>query len=256
MAIQSMDHTEAARQADGSGPARLTGTVVPRAALDPQLSQRLFELFRRYYLHADRQAFDRDQEEKDWVLLLSDAEGTVQGFTTLKLYELDVLGRPLRAVFSGNTIIDRQFWGEQELVAAWCRFMAQLKRQSVTEPLYWFLVCSGYRTYLYLPLFFRRFYPCCGRQTPPFEQVLIDALGRMKFPDEYDGGVVRVQRPRECLRPELARPRAAKLNNTHVRYFFEQNPGYHRGDELVCVTEFSLDNTKRLAHTVARDVLQ
>jgi hypothetical protein len=122
-------------------------------------------------------------------------------------------------------------------------------------PLYWFLICSGYRTYLYLPLFFHEFAPRYDRPTPEFEHALIDTLGRMKYPDEYADGVVHVRRPRECLRPDLAVPRPAKLDNPHVRFFFERNPGCLRGDELVCVTEFSLANTRRLANAAAREVL-
>jgi hypothetical protein len=133
--------------------------------------------------------------------------------------------------------------------------MAGLKRKAPGLPLYWFLVCSGYRTYLYLPLFYRDFYPRHDRPTPEFEQALIDTLGRMKFPDEYAGGVVRVARPRECLLPELAEPPSHKRDSSHVRFFFDRNPGCRRGDELVCVTEFSLENTRRLAHQAARQVL-
>src|SRR5262249_51532998 len=144
------------------------------AAVGPALADRLYELFARYYLHADRAAFDRDQAEKDWVLLLRDAGGAVQGFTTLKRYDLELLGRRLRVGFSGNTIIRRAYWGGQELVAAWCRFVGGLKRAEPRLPLYWFLVCSGYRTYLYLPLFFHDFYPRHDRPAPAFEQALID----------------------------------------------------------------------------------
>ena len=233
----------------------LIGRVVARSAVDAPLTGRLYELFAQFYLQVDRARFEQDQSDKDWVILLCDQGGMVHGFTTLKLYEIELLGRKVRAVFSGNTIIDPKYWGEQELVATWCRFMAKIKRQAPMVPLYWFLICSGYRTYLYLPLFFHEFFPCPGREPPPFERALLDTLGRMKFPEEYRDGIVQVNSPRECLRPELAQPRPAKTNNPHVRFFFERNPGYLKGDELVCITEFSLANTKRLAHKMAQEVL-
>lgn len=233
----------------------LRGQVLPMAAMDRSLEGRLFELFSRYYLHVDRSQFERDQAEKDWVLLLTDARGEAQGFTTLQRFEIEIQGRHLQVVFSGNTIIDRAYWGSQELVVSWCRFMAQLLKEKSDLPLYWFLISSGYRTYLYLPLFFHRYYPCCTCVTPAFEQQLIDSLGRLKFPNEYWDGVVRVARPRECLVPEIAVPDAGKRDNPHIRFFLERNPGAWRGDELVCVTEFSLENTRRLAHTTARQVL-
>ena len=233
----------------------LRGQVLPVTDMDRELEERLFQLFSRYYLHVDRSQFEHDQAEKDWVLLLSDGHGQVQGFTTLKRYEVEVQDRRLQVVFSGNTIIDRAYWGSQELVATWCRFMARLLKDNPALPLYWFLISSGYRTYLYLPLFLHRFYPRFSCPTPPFESQLIDSLGKSKFPDEYADGVVRVSTPRECLVPELAAPESGKRDNPHVRFFLERNPGAWRGDELVCVAEFSLENTRRLAHTMARQVL-
>jgi hypothetical protein len=233
----------------------LRGRVLPISEMDQGIEERLFQLFSRYYLHVDRSQFEQDQAEKDWVLLLTDAQGEVQGFTTLKRFEIEVQDRHLQIVFSGNTIIDRAYWGSQELVATWCRFMAGLLKDSPSLPLFWFLISSGYRTYLYLPLFFHRFYPCFGCPTPAFESQLIETLGKMRFPEEYADGVVRVSRPRECLVPELAAPDSGKSDNPHIRFFLERNPGAWRGDELVCVTEFSLENTRRLAHTMARQVL-
>lgn len=230
---------------------RLSGIVIPQAGVDPALGDRLFDLFRRYYLRVDRATFDRDLAEKDWVLLLRDPAGEARGFTTMKLFDLPVRGRRVRAVFNGNTIIDRDFWGEQELVRTWCRFMAGLRAELPSIPLYWYLICSGYRTYLYLPLFFHDFHPCHDRPTPPFEAALIETLGRLKFSEEYRDGVVRVAEPRECLLPDLAVPSPRKLENPAVRFFVERNPGYLRGDELVCMAEFTSGNLKRTAREMA-----
>jgi len=233
---------------------RLAGSIVARTAIDGELAGRLYSLFVQYYDHVDRVTFDRDLAGKDWVLLLKDGCGIVQGFTTLRLYELTFRSLQIRAVFNGNTIIDRSCWGGQELVRCWCRFMARLKLEAADTRLYWFLICSGYRTYLYLPLFYRSFYPRYGCETPEFEQALIDFLGRMAFPDEYRDGIVRVAGPRECLQADLAVPPAHKQKHSHVKFFVERNPGYLRGDELVCLTEFSYENTMGLARQAFEEV--
>src|SRR5947199_5281201 len=124
----------------------LTGRVLPRRDVDVATERRLFELFQRYYRNVDELVFRGDLAEKDWVLLLTDPAGDVQGFTTIMLSELELEGRPLRTVFSGNTVIDRAYWGSQELMETWCRFAARLKAEQPEVPLYWFLICSGYRT--------------------------------------------------------------------------------------------------------------
>ena len=231
----------------------LTGTVSACESVDARVVDRLYDLFVKYYRDVERRVFDQDWEEKDRVLLLRDTEGTIQGFTTMKLYDLDFVERRVRVVFNGNTIIDPSYWGEQELVRPWCRFMAELKMEAPSVPLYWYLISSGYRTYLFLPLFFREFVPRWDRSPPVFEAGLRDFLGRMKFPEEYRDGVVHVEKPRECLRPDLAVPSPARLKSRHVQFFLQQNPGYLNGDELVCLAEYSLDNTQRTARTALEE---
>lgn len=233
----------------------LEGRVVRRSELGPGRVDQLYQLFRTYYTRVERAVFDRDLEEKDWVLLLLDAAGEVRGFTTLALYELSVHGRPVRAVFNGNTIVDAEHWGQQELVRTWTRFMAERKLEAET-PLYWYLICSGFRTYLYLPLFYREFYPRRGAETPAFEQALLDTLGKRKFPCEYRDGVIRVSEARECLRSDLAEPPPHKARKPHVRFFLEANPGFRRGDELACIAEMRLDNIRGFPREIVRQVLE
>ncbi len=234
---------------------RLRGHVIPAREVDRQTQDSLYELFCRFYNHVDRAIFDHDQSEKESILLLTDVAGQLRGFTTMMLYDISVAGRPIRAVFSGNTIIDRDYWGGQELVRTFGRYLANVKKQTPDVPLYWFLICSGFRTYLYLPLFYREFYPRFDQTTPKFQQQVIDTLGDLKFPSEYNDGVVRVARPRECLRDDLAVPSPAKLRNSHVQFFVDRNPNYRDGDELVCIAEYSITNTRGLAQQTAREVL-
>lgn len=227
----------------------LTGSVLYRHEIDQTTQDELYQLFFKYYQEVDRSTFDDDLAEKDWVLLLRGTDGTIQGFTTMMLYDLQFEGKRIRAIFSGNTIIAQEYWGDMALMKTWGKFMAKCKCEFPDIPLYWYLICSGYRTYLFLPFFFKDFYPCSNKATPGYETKLIDTLGAMKFPHEYEGGIVKVSSPRECLDPELAIPPERKLKNQHVSYFVESNPGYLLGDELVCITEFSLDNNMRLART-------
>lgn len=226
---------------------RLQGSLRARAEVPPNEVDRLHELFARHYRHVDRETFDRDWEEKDQAILLRDGTGELQGFTTLKLHEIELGGKRLRAVFSGNTIIEPAFWGDLELVRVWCAAMARFKACDPSIPLYWYLISSGFRTYLYLPLFFREFFPRFDAPTPPFAERLIDLLGRLRYPTEYSGGVIHVTSPRECLRPDLAVPGDARIRNPHVRFFLERNPGFLKGDELVCIAEYSPENTRRSA---------
>ena len=103
-------------------------------------------------------------------LELDARDGTVRGFSTQRVLAATVEGTRVRAIFSGDTVIDRAYWGEQELVRGWSRFAGAVRAEAPETPLFWFLISKGYRTYLYLPLFFARYFPRHDAPTPPFEQ--------------------------------------------------------------------------------------
>jgi hypothetical protein len=106
---------------------------------------------------------------------------------------------------------------------------------------YWLLLTSGFRTYRFLPVFWREFFPSRDRPTPGAMQELIDQLARERFGDAYDParGIVRFPRPQR-LRPALAALPAGRVADPHVAFFLTRNPGH--GDELVCVTELTEAN--------------
>jgi hypothetical protein len=228
---------------------RLSGAVIPAAAVTAELADRLYALYEEHYDGADPVQFRADLAEKQWVILLREAAtGLVVGFSTQLLIDVDLDGQPVRALFTGDTIIHRDHWGSQELVRTWCRFAGQLKAQDEGRPLYWFLISKGYRTYLYLPLFFHEFYPRYDRSTPAFEQRLIQALGTLKYPREFDPRTGLITHPgrHDRLKAELdATPR--RLSNPHVAFFVQRNARYREGAELVCVAEIRAENMRSIA---------
>jgi len=217
--------------------------------------QVMFALYRSHYSACDKRQFFADLEEKDSVILLRNSNGTVCGFTSLLLIEFDFAGSPGRAIFSGDTVIHQDYWGTQALSLAWCRMAGMIKAQQPHLPLYWFLIVKGYRTYRYLPLFARDFYPSWRRQTPAATQALMDYLASQKFGVAYnpETGIVRFQDSRGQLSEELAAIPPHVVNNRDVRFFLERNPGYAQGDELVCLTELDENNLRSFALKGFRD---
>jgi len=229
-------------------PRRLQASVVAVDALAAREIDEMFDVYVRLYERVTEDAFLRDLAEKQWVLLLRDA-GVVRGFTTILLMDLESRGESLRVVFSGDTGIEPGFWGGQDLVRAWASFMGEVLAHEPGRRLYWFLISKGYRTYLYLPLFFHTFYPRADVPTPIFERDLIDTLGAAKFPGDFNPrtGVVEFAESHGQLKPRLADTPRHRKEHPHVRFFLEKNPRYADGHELVCVAEISPDNMKGLA---------
>jgi hypothetical protein len=108
---------------------------------------------------------------------------------------------------------------------------------------YWLLISSGYKTYRFLPVFFREFYPTYERPTPPAIKRRLDALAQLKFPSEYDPhrGVVRLTASAP-LRAGVADVTEQRLRDPHVAFFVQANPGHVYGHELACLTELTQAN--------------
>ncbi len=223
-------------------PARLRGSVHLVSEIEGAQRERMHALLAQYFAGVAREAFERDLEEKEWVILLEDAQtGELEGFSTLMRLETHVDGQPVVAFFSGDTIVGRPYWGETALPRTFARhafgLAAAERRTNPSVAVYWYLISSGYKTYRFLPVFFREFYPTWVQPTPPDVQRVLDTLGRRKFPMEYDAaaGVVRLAH-RTALRAGVAEIEPRHLRDPHVAFFAAANPGHAAGDELACLT--------------------
>ncbi len=173
-------------------------------------------------------------------MLLLEEPGGLQGFTTMLFYRAEDRGETVNVVYSGDTIVAPEAWGSSVLAPAWIAAVQRLHRQRPAAGLVWLLIASGYRTYRFLPVFCREFFPRHDRTTPPAAAELMTRLASERFGSAYDpdAGIVRFAEP-QVLAPELRGIPAERLRNPHVAFFARANPGHDRGDELVCLTELA-----------------
>jgi hypothetical protein len=222
--------------------------MVPVAEVTLSERHEMYALLRTYFDGTTRERFEADLREKEAVILLrDDASGQVQGFSTFAR----MTPQPgIVAFFSGDTIIDREFWGETVLTRIWgATVFGEAERIAAADPdtsVYWFLISSGYKTWRFLPLFFREFYPKMDVPTPPHARELLDTLGVQRFGDEYlaDRGIVRFRNPTP-LRRGVADITDERLRDPRIAFFARMNPGHVSGDELACIAELSRANLTR-----------
>jgi hypothetical protein len=242
-------HTSTSPRSDTRS--RLTAAIVPAAAVTLSERREMYALLRTYFEGTTRARFECDLRDKEAVILLRDMmSGRVQGFSTFTRMSLEFEGADVVAFFSGDTIIDRDFWGETVLSRAWGETVfAEAERISAATPatrVYWFLISSGYKTWRFLPLFFREFYPSMATPTPAGVQRLLDTLGSRRFGDEYQAerGIVRFKDPAP-LRSGVADITVERLRDPRIAFFAQRNPGHVAGDELACLAELSRENLTR-----------
>ena len=215
-----------------------------------------FGIMSRLFLDVAWDDFVRDFDAKDAVMVLRDAEtGAIGGFSTLVRLELEVEGTAVPIVFSGDTAVLPEFRTSLGLGHELSRYLAETPALYPERTPYYVLISKGWRTYRLLRFFFRSFFPCAAATEPPAEQRVRDAFGA-RCPGQYDAaaGVLRNGPGAPRLRPDGV-DAAPPAGDEDGMFFAAANPGYLRGDELVCVARVAPDNftvgLQRLARTPA-----
>jgi hypothetical protein len=232
---------------------KLLGRLLPVPDVTSTRRDAMYALMDRHYENVRRSTFDADLDEKQWVIELRDpATDELCGFSTQRLIEQEVDGRSVIALFSGDTIISPDRWGDNALAHVWGRLALSVIDAHPDTELYWFLLSKGYKTYRYLPLFFHEFFPSSDRPVPSRIRSVLDALASSRYPNSYDShaGIVRADATKDRLRPGIADVCDGRMNDRHVRFFVERNPGHERGDELCCLAPLTRDNFTRAAWRV------
>ena len=217
------------------------------AQLSSSLRERMLRLYLSVYDGVTEEVFFADLDAKDRVLLLLAQDQNLVGFTTLEIRHYP-WGQ---VVYSGDTVVEQAHWGQQSLALEWIGLMGELKSQSPELPLYWLLLVKGHRTFLYLPVFGKSFWPHWEIDRSDLKP-LADRLAGQRFGNLYNPvtGVVEFPVSRGHLRTELAEPSHDELQRPAVQFFVQKNPEFRRGHELVCLCEVEESNMKPLTRRV------
>jgi hypothetical protein len=239
-------HTSISQHSEPGAARRLAGSVVPRSLISPAEREEMYGLFETYFSGTSRHTFACDLAEKETVFLLRDSlSGQIQGFSTSMRLSALVDNQEVVAFFSGDTIIARDYWGDTLLSRLWSQTVfAQADLITLARPgtrVYWYLICSGYRTFRFLPVFFREYWPNMNLPTPSYQQKILDTLGKQKYGDQYLEGIVRLASATP-LRGGVSDVTEQRLTDAQVAFFVHKNPGHLHGDELACITEITRSN--------------
>ncbi len=220
---------------------RIQGRIERRDRLDAASLDAMWRLFDSHYADVTRSRFEADLSKKCHVILLNDSgNGQLVGFSTLEVWDRVVEERPVTVVFSGDTIVSPDYWGQNVLHLLFARFAFGLKCSRPRRPMYWFLLTKGYKTYLLLTRNFGSYWPRAGHETPVREAALLSSLAFEKFGSAWRPaeGIVHFDTPKGRLREEVAPIPASLQSDRDVRFFLESNPQYMHGDELCCLGLF------------------
>ncbi|WP_321170082.1 hypothetical protein [Mastigocoleus testarum] len=222
----------------------MNSQLIPTEELSSLDIEAMYLLLSKHFQGVERDVFNADLNHKNWVILIKDSKtNQLKGFSTLLFYNTDFTGEDISIVYSGDTIMDPSAWSSSTLSRTWIDSVNKLRTEYSQGKLYWLLICGGYRTYRFLPIFWQEFYPRYDVATPPDIANFMEYLAQERFGKNYNpiSGVVSFSHP-HILREGLRGVPQERLTDPHIEFFDRMNPGHLNGDELVCLTEISETN--------------
>jgi len=221
----------------------LKAAIVAAGQLAAEDRARMFELMQVTYDAVTEQQFLADLANKDAVILLRDPARVIQGFSTLVSLRVQLGGKTLRGIFSGDTVIAEPFWGQRALGKAFLRYLFIAKLKAPFAPLYWLLISKGYKTYLMMANNFAEHHPRYEQPTPERARRTLDAFYAALYPGAYDPQTGLIEPAGEAyhLKPGVAPiPNALLESNPRVAFFAARNPRWRAGAELACLARMTL----------------
>jgi hypothetical protein len=210
--------------------------------------RQMYDLYASFYDNTALDVFMHDLSKKSGVILVTrKSDDKVVGFSTLTCVELEIEGKKARGIFSGDTIIEPAYWGNNALTTTFHRRVVIERLRRPFTPFYWFLISKGYKTYLLLTNNFYNYYPNVDggdaryrRVTEAYCEALFpEAFDREKMLLDFGHDYVRLKGDVAQITPEL------KAANRHIAFFERINPEWRRGTEVPCVGSVDWESVLR-----------
>jgi hypothetical protein len=212
--------------------------------IDSITRSEMLSLFEQYYDNVNEQKFYFDLEKKDRVIMLKDKKtDELKGFSTLVDLEVMIDGKMRFGLFSGDTIIDKSYWGQSALTFEFFKqvFLGRLKRPF--QPFYWLLISKGFKTYLLLANNFTYYFPRYDKEMTKYSTSLTIGFAQHLFSNQYKSETqLVVYNEKSDVLKEMVAPidENILLLKPKIRFFQDLNPGWRKGDELVCLGQINL----------------
>ena len=204
--------------------------------------EEMHRVFKKYYRNTEFKTFKSDLDKKNGAFLLrKKSTGEIVGFSTLLEMKMLINGKKVRGVFSGDTIVEEEYWGNNPLNSAFVKFYLKKLFANPFKPVYWFLISKGYKTYLLLTNNFLNYYPCFNGENKHLADITA-AYCNYLYPEYYNEKkkILDFGKDSQSLKGGVAEITAEMCEKfPKIAFFNERNPTWDRGTELPCVGELT-----------------
>jgi hypothetical protein len=224
--------------------------------------QAMYQLYERYYDIVSFEEFVSDLSKKQAAILVRESDSNkIVGFSTIMDLEIEYEGKKINGLFSGDTIMEREYWGNTALHQQFLKYVVRRKIESPTHEFYWFLISKGYKTYLLMANNFQEYFPRVEQETPSKEQKIIQLFSEKLYPESFDPEKKLIVFPYNSVRLKggVAPINDDLLSVDKIKFFQDRNPTWRTGTELPCIgkitfTQFGHSFFKLMAKSVRKQL--
>ncbi len=210
--------------------------------------RKMYSIYRVYYENTNFDLFMSDFNKKTGAFVITHPDTReIVGFSTLMDCKVNDGEKSYQAIFSGDTVIEKEFWGSRALQGAMFKYLIKAKLRYPTQPIYWLLISKGFKTYLLLANNYFTYYPHPEGKHQHLAPI-VEAYCKQYFNDYYDpqNSLLNFGEGYQALKAAVA-PITGDMreNNPKIRFFEQCNPSWEMGTELPCIGEIAWSDIAR-----------
>lgn len=200
--------------------------------------RQMYALYSKYYDRTALDIFLKDLSKKSGVIFVyRKSDDQIVGFSTLQFFDFEVDGKRVRGVFSGDTVVEKEYWGKNALANTFYRRLCIERFKHPFVPFYWFLISKGYKTYLLMTNNFYNYYPDIRGDNPRYKRIA-EEFCEKTFPEAFDrdnmlldfgSDYVSLKETVADITPE------ERARDPKIAFFEQRNPSWMRGTEMPCL---------------------
>lgn len=222
-------------------------------------TQAMYAIYSKFYQNTSHAIFINDLQHKTGAIVARTRQtNRIIGFSTLTIFDCDLHGKRIRGIFSGDTIVEPEYWGSRCLHVAFYKQILLARLRHPFTPLYWYLISKGYKTYLLLTRNFYDFYPNRNKQDNKLRDV-VSAFSKQQYPDAFDPERMLLDfgDGAPCLDDDIAKiTPEIRAQEPDIAYFEDCNPSWRKGTELPCTGEISFSALLKYCYHLSLKVLR
>ena len=203
----------------------------------------MHSVFVKYYHNANYKTFVQDLRKKIGAILIKKVDdGTIVGFSTIGIIKKEINKKKCLGIFSGDTVIEKEYWGLPNLQTEFLRFMVKTRIKNPLTNIYWFLISKGYKTYLLMANNWANYYPRYDKNDDEKRKSIVKTFSNHFFEGYYDEdtGLLKFGDDYQRLKEDVAEiTEDMKKKYPKISFFEEVNPTWREGTELPCIGDIS-----------------